>query len=62
MAYFEENLNVQKRLAKRAKEIEKFKKDNPELYEKISGNLSSRQRVAVEKQPPLKIKFQELYN
>jgi len=62
MAYFEENANIQKQLAKRAKEIEKFKKDNPELYEKISGNLSSRQRVAVEKQPPLKIKFQELYN
>ena len=62
MAYFEENANIQKQLAKRTKEIEKFKKDNPELYEKISGNLSSRQRVAVEKQPPLKIKFQELYN
>lgn len=48
--------------SKYEQDLADFKKNNPELYEKLQGNLSSRQRAFVEQNNDIKLKFGEIYN
>ena len=49
-----------KKSGKYEKDLSEFKKNNPELYEKLQGNLSARQRAIVEKNRDINIKFGEI--
>ena len=51
-----------KKSGKYEKDLSEFKKNNPELYEKLQGNLSARQRAIVEKNRDINVKFGEIYN
>lgn len=48
--------------SKYEQDVVDFKNNNPELYEKLQGNLTGRQRAFVEQNNDINLKFGEIYN
>lgn len=48
--------------SKYEQDVSDFKNNNPELYEKLQGNLTGRQRAFVEQNNDINLKFGEIYN
>lgn len=44
------------------KEIDRYIEENPEIFNKITGNLTAKQKELVKKQVNVKVKFSDLYN
>lgn len=43
------------------KEVDKYIQENPEIFNKITGNLTAKQKELVKKQANIKVKFSDLY-